>query len=87
MQFHFDLQLERVHLYSLVKPHLLLDTGLAKMNYGFSGYLVDENKSLGGGISGGGTAPIANASITRDMLSQEVLDEQIASITILSPII
>jgi len=58
-----------------------LDTGPAQMNYGFSGYLVDENKTLGGGISGGGTAPIANASITRDMLSQEILDEINASIT------
>ena len=58
-----------------------LETPPAQLETGFTGYLVDENKTLGGGISGGGTAPIASASITRDMLSQEVLNEINASIT------
>ena len=47
-----------------------------------SGYLIDANKSLGSGFGGSkDPSQIASGSITRDMLSQEVLDEINASIT------
>ena len=48
--------------------------------YGWSGYLTDLGNLANLGSSSI-SSPIANSSITRDMLSQEVLDEINASIT------
>ena len=52
-----------------------LDTGPAQMNYGFSGYLVDENKTLGGGIytSDDSSSSGTTGSVTKSMLSDTIL--------------
>jgi len=45
------------------------------MNYGFSGYLVDENKTLGGGIytSDDSSSSGTTGSVTKSMLSDTIL--------------
>jgi sulfatase modifying factor 1 len=54
--------------------------------YGFSGYLIDENRSLGGGLisstdQNSVSGSIENGSITRDKLSEEILAELGASVS------